>query len=661
MSNGQLNEEQIRQAEDYATTRGISVDEALVFLNMLDYETLGAGLAKILGKPYQALLINPPPDSAKARVPLKFAERWKIFPIDYDPAKNILTLALDDPQDQNQVEKLRTIFPAPLQLTFTVASRSEIDKAIEVHYKGKDYVPAKELELPQDFTIVSPEQEAKKELSLEDKTRTQRKILLLEPDLARAGALKTLLHGEGYPDVNWASTQDDAIKICEEKSPDLLLVNGRTFESQVSWLKDISRKFGLSFVFFHQLAPILLGQEYPYHQMSQALISLVVFLMKRSMKGEDRQLQEILARARYCKLLALRLNLSPRQVDGLVLSAWLSANKFGKRLMNLIATPYHLDKILGPDADEAHAKGMEVNILKLVTKYQDIKNREPEATKNINQVRRLLGRQTSSPETKAILEAFLQLIKDEEFLRKVDHPSRRILIVDPSESQESNIVLRLGNDGYDLEVLPDAKSAVKTIMNSGADLVISEINLPETDGLRFCRALRENTATSHIPFLFLTAEEGERLATESLEAGADDFLKKPVDLELLALKIQRILASQSPNESKKGVNGSLTEMSITDIIQSLTAGDKDVELMLETMGEKGRIYIQQGEVVHALAGSALGEEAFYKLMAWEEGNFQIVSCSDFPPRTIHAGAMSLLMEGARLADEADGEIEDEDL
>ena len=661
LSNGQLNEEQIRQAEDYAKTRGISLDEALVFLNMLDYETLGTGLAKVLGKPYHSLLINPPPDSAKAKVPLKFAERWNIFPIDYDQEKNILTLALDDPQDQNQVEKLRNIFPNPLQLSFTVASRPEIEKAIEVHYKGKAYVPAQELELPQDFTIVSPEQETKKELSLEDKTRTQRKILLLEPDLSRAGALKTLLHGEGYPDVNRASTQEDAIKICEEKSPDLLLVNGHTFDSQVSWLKDLSRKFGLPCIFFHQLAPILLGQEYPYRQMSQALISLVVFLMKRSLKGEDRQLQETLARARYCKLLALRLNLPPSQVDGLVLSVWLSANKFGKRLMHLIATPYHLDKILSPDTDEDHTKGMEVNILKLVTKYQIIKNREPEATKDINQVRRLLGKQTPSPETKAILETFLQLIKDEEFLRKVDYPSRRILIVDPSESQESSMVLRLGNDGYDIEVLPDAKSAVKTIMNSEVDLVISEINLPETDGLRFCRALRENTATAHIPFLFLTAEEGERLATESLEAGADDFLKKPVDLELLALKIQRILASQSPNVSKKGVNGSLTEMNITDIIQSLTAGDKDVELTLDSMGEKGRIYIQQGEIVHALVGSAVGEEAFYKLMAWEEGNFQIVSCSDFPPRTIQAGAMSLLMEGARLADEAGGEIEDEDL
>lgn len=251
--------------------------------------------------------------------------------------------------------------------------------------------------------------------------------------------------------------------------------------------------------------------------------------------------------------------------------------------------------------------------------------------KDINQIRRLIGQQTSSPETKAILEAFLQIIKDEEFLRKVDHPSRRILIVDPGESQESGMALRLGNDGYDIEVLTDAKSAVKTITNSGDDLVISEINLPGTDGLRFCQALRENSSTAHIPFFFLTAEEGERLAAESLEAGADDFLKKPVDLELLSLKIQRILASQSPKESRKGVSGSLTEMSLTDIIQNLTAGDKDVEIILDNMGEKGRIYIQQGEVTHALAGSIEGEEAFYKLMTWEEGDFQTIPCSDLPP------------------------------
>jgi DNA-binding response OmpR family regulator len=277
--------------------------------------------------------------------------------------------------------------------------------------------------------------------------------------------------------------------------------------------------------------------------------------------------------------------------------------------------------------------------------------------KDLNQVRKRLGQQISSPETKIILEAFLQIIKDEEFLRKVDHPSRRILIVDSGESQESSMALRLGNDGYDIEVLTDAKAAVKTIVNTGVDLVISEINLPGTDGLRFCRALRENTSMTHIPFFFLTAEEGERLAAESLEAGADDFLKKPVDLELLSLKIQRILASQSPKESRKGVSGSLTDMSLTDIIQNLTAGDKDVEIILDNKTEKGRIYIQQGEVTHASVENSEGEEAFYKLMTWEEGDFQIVPCSEFPPCTIQAAAMSLLMEGARLADETRDENE----
>ena len=57
--------------------------------------------------------------------------------------------------------------------------------------------------------------------------------------------------------------------------------------------------------------------------------------------------------------------------------------------------------------------------------------------------------------------------------------------------------------------VPDARAAAKIIFDSGADLVISEVNLPETDGLRFCRALRENTTSAPIPFFFLTVEQGD--------------------------------------------------------------------------------------------------------------------------------------------------------
>jgi DNA-binding response OmpR family regulator len=217
------------------------------------------------------------------------------------------------------------------------------------------------------------------------------------------------------------------------------------------------------------------------------------------------------------------------------------------------------------------------------------------------------------------------------------------------------MVLRLSNDGYKVEIAADAHEAVEKVSTSQVDLVISELNLSGTEGLTFCRAIRANAATAPIPFLFLTAQEGERLAAECLEAGADDFLKKPVDLEMLSLKIQRLLAMKAPQAAKRGVSGSLTEMNSTDFIQSLAAGEKDVEIHLEHRGQKGEIYMQQGQIIHAHMEDLSGEEAFYTLMTWEEGAFQILPCSNSPTRTIHAPTMSLLIEGARLVDEARGE------
>jgi hypothetical protein len=92
-------------------------------------------------------------------------------------------------------------------------------------------------------------------------------------------------------------------------------------------------------------------------------------------------------------------------------------------------------------------------------------------------------------------------------------------------------------------------------------------------------------------------------------------------------------------------------MGFTDIIQSLTSGDKDVQIILDATGRKGQVFVQGGEVIHAAAGDTEGEAAFYEIMAWQDADFQIIPCTAFPARTIHVPAMSLLMEGARLTDE----------
>ena len=184
------------------------------------------------------------------------------------------------------------------------------------------------------------------------------------------------------------------------------------------------------------------------------------------------------------------------------------------------------------------------------------------------------------------------------------------------------------------------------------DLVISEVNLPGTEGMRFCRAMRENSATAHIPFFFLTAEQSDRLATRCLEAGADDFFLKPPDLEMLSIKIRNMLALKSSRGARSGITGTLKDMSFTDIIQSLTTGEKDVEIQLISGGKKGVIYIQQGDIIYAQAQDLEGQDAFYKMMTWLEGEFEIRSCTTVPARNVFESAMSLLMEGARIADEA---------
>jgi len=435
LGSGRLTEDQFLQAEDYALTRKISIQDAVLFLNLIDYTGLGQSLAKIYGKPYRPLLNDPPLDAAKAVVPLKFAERWTIFPVAYDPENNFLVLAVGDPTDQQLIEQVKNIFPPPFRLAFTVAPAAEIEKAIEVHYKGKEYTRAPELKVPQDFTILADREETKEALTLEEKAHTERKILLLEPDRARAAALKTILRGEGYLVVAWVLSPQEMVKALKRKPSDLLLVNGRFFQPKGSWLKDISQEIELPHISYYHLKPFLLGQEHSYHQMSEALIGLAAFLVRERLKDERPHLEETLARVRYCKLLALRLGLRPGQVDGVVLAAWLSAEGLGRELVGRIATPYGLEEIVESAPGAENQQRVEATILSLVKTYQGLKKNESEAARDINQLRRQLSGQCPSLKTEALLEAFLHLIQDEEFLRKVDQPGGHILVVDPTQSQ----------------------------------------------------------------------------------------------------------------------------------------------------------------------------------------------------------------------------------
>lgn len=648
--------EQIAQAEDYALTRNISLEEALVFLELIDYSVLGKRLAAIHGKPYVALLDKEPPKTAKARVSLKMAAKLRVFPVKYDSEKNVLVLAVSDPRDSSLTEKLKTVFHGTTRLAFCVASAAEIEKAIDVYYRGMSYSMSQEIHLPKDFTIIADQEKEREDLLRQEHVQAKEKILLLEPDRSRGGPIRSLLHAEGYGDVTWIQSALELGAALAKEAFQLLLVNGRVFRPKGPWLDHVGSGTALPKISYYHLVPLLLGQEYPYHEMSSALIHTVSYFVKARLAQKPDLIKEIVNSARYGKLLASRMGLDQRQVDGVVLAAWYSGGGLGEDFLKQVPLPYGLEEFFSSEAKERSVPRMEAGILSLVRRYLTLQKDDPEGTKDVQRLRKELQGTRSNAETDAMIETFLKVIKEEELLGRVgEGAGGRILIVDPTESPVSPSSLRLSNEGYQIDVVRKAKEALSRSIQGKVDLLLSELNLEDAKGLQLCRAIKGKEATASIPFLFLTSDRGEGLQSECLEAGAEEFFLKPPDLDVLCLKIKRLIRPRQADTKTRGVHGSISEMKPADFLQTLSAAEKDVEVRLERADEKGAIFMQKGEVVHANTGSLSGEEAFFALMGWNEGSFEIVSCADFPPRSIQSPLMSLLIEGYRRLDESQAE------
>ncbi len=99
------------------------------------------------------------------------------------------------------------------------------------------------------------------------------------------------------------------------------------------------------------------------------------------------------------------------------------------------------------------------------------------------------------------------------------------------------------------------------------------------------------------------------------------------------------------------LQGRLKEMSLANLVQVNCEEMRAARISLMNKGQKGEVYVSDGQVVHAVAGSQTGEEALYGLLLWEDGTFTLETDVHAPERTIRTDWSELLLEGMkRLAD-----------
>ena len=587
-------QDQIANAQTHADKEKTSFLHAVISLNVANNNQVGRILSSITALPYHHLISSAPSQHAKGLFSPPCAFKWKIFPYAFDVEQNLLTVAIHDPEQINPINNICKFFMISSNIAFTIASKPEIEEALKTHFEIETSKVTN--------NDVGDKWNQGKPLATLRQPRQTMKLPALKKKPAPA----------------------------PPSSP----ANSKPMRSQRRRNERPAKK------------PVPVD-------LSHSLISAAALLVGAHLGEESQKLAEVRSKVRYCQLLGAKTGLTPQNMDKLILASWLSGLKNKRQVIKQFSTPYDLEKIIFPDNDpNTVAPPKETQILSLVTCYQELKEEDPETCKDVNLTRRNIRlKWSSSAESQPMLEAFLQLLMDEEFLEKLDKSVGRILIVDPQELTTSNMTAPLSNDGYDINVASTADAARETIARSIPDLIIIDFDLPDENGTTFCQTLKKDPNTATIPIIITMAQEKEKFAADCLRAGADDFMVKPLNLELLFLKVTKLIKTSTNESTKAGVSGSLDDIDFTDMIQILCASNKSMLIILNQENNEGHVFVKQGQIIHASLEEDQGEDAFYKMMRWKHGQFTTKQCAEFPDATIDTSAISLLMEGARIADE----------
>lgn len=131
---------------------------------------------------------------------------------------------------------------------------------------------------------------------------------------------------------------------------------------------------------------------------------------------------------------------------------------------------------------------------------------------------------------------------DKQDRHKAFHDAR-ILLVDDNEHILSYL-RGLLEDNFHIDTAADGQLALQYLENNPYDLVISDVMMPNLDGLHLCKRIKQNIKTSHIPVILLTAKSDDSQQLKGLEMGADDYISKPFSPKLLQARMYNMLKSR---------------------------------------------------------------------------------------------------------------------
>ena len=188
-----------------------------------------------------------------------------------------------------------------------------------------------------------------------------------------------------------------------------------------------------------------------------------------------------------------------------------------------------------------------------------------------------------------------EVIQEEESDQKVDNliqKNKTILLVEDTEDLRKTIKLELSKNFKVIEA-SNGKEGLLLALSKSPDLIITDVMMPKMDGKEMCQLIKTNFKTSHIPVIMLTALTNVDEKIKGLEHGADAYIEKPFNIDILNATINNLIKSRNNIKNlfeDKKVEKKLTpdESFLSDVIEvikeNMTSKDFSIDVLCELMG-----------------------------------------------------------------------------
>ncbi|HOZ21451.1 MAG TPA: response regulator [bacterium] len=231
-------------------------------------------------------------------------------------------------------------------------------------------------------------------------------------------------------------------------------------------------------------------------------------------------------------------------------------------------------------------------------------------------------------------------------------PKQNILIVDTASAATTQLVSALHDHDLESVVVEESTAAIERALAEPPLLILSEVELPGIDGTELLKRVRAHADTQDTPFVFITRQTELEARLRLLALEIDDFIAKPYYPEEVVARVESILRESAVTPGgdvpvNQGFTGSLDEMTVMDLIQTLELGKKSAMIHLVQVPEEGYLFVDKGEVVDAVLRDYTAEEALDNLMLWLHGYFELTMQPVQRERRILRSNRELLLAGAQ--------------